>query len=101
MILEIANGPITKEADEILERKEVIISPDALTNAGGVMVSYFEWYQNLHDEKWNEEDVNQKLKEKMTKAFNEVWIISQEYKSSLRMSAIILAIRRIKEASKL
>lgn len=95
IILELANGPITRDADEILDEKEVLVVPDVLANSGGVTVSYFEWYQNMHSEKWNLEQVRQKLKEKMEKAFEEVWNISKEKKISLRMAAYVCALNRL------
>jgi len=101
LILEIANGPITKGADRILEERGIIVGPDVLANAGGVVVSYFEWLQNINNEKWTKEDVNKKLKDIMTKAFNEVWEISEKYKISLRMSAFISALKRLEKSIKL
>ena len=101
LILEIANGPITKGADRVLEEREIVVCPDVLTNAGGVVVSYFEWLQNINNEKWTAEDVNQKLKDIMTKAFNEVWEISKEKEISLRMSAFVSALKRLEKSIKL
>ena len=101
LVLEIANSPITKDADEILEKKNIIVAPDILTNAGGVMVSYFEWLQNINDQKWTEEEVNKRLKEKMIKSFDEVWSISKEHEVGLRMSAFISAIQRLEKSIKL
>ncbi len=98
-ILELANGPTTKEADKILMEKGVVVVPDVLANAGGVTVSYFEWYQNMNNEIWTLEDVRQKLKEKMDKAFDEVWSISEDKKISLRWASYALALNRL--ASKL
>lgn len=100
LIVEIANGPISKDADEILEKKEIIVSPDVLTNAGGVVVSYFEWLQNMNNEKWTEKEVFEKLEKIMNRAFDEVWNISKEYNIDLRMSAFILAIERLGKAIK-
>ncbi|MHA1697073.1 MAG: Glu/Leu/Phe/Val family dehydrogenase, partial [Candidatus Helarchaeota archaeon] len=100
-ILEIANGPITKGADRILEEGEMVVCPDVLTNAGGVVVSYFEWLQNINDEKWKLEKINQKLKDKMSQAFQEVWDVKVKYQVSLRMSAFILALQRLEKSIKL
>lgn len=97
VILEMANGPITAEADEILNKKGVVIVPDVLANSGGVTVSYFEWYQNMNNESWSLEEVNKKLQEKMTTAFAVVWKIYQEKKVNLRTAAYILALQRLKE----
>ncbi len=101
VILEIANGPIDKDADQILEKNNIVVAPDILTNAGGVVVSYFEWYQNMNNEQWTLEEVNEKLKEKMNQAFSEVWQISKEYQTSLRISAFISALKRLEESIKL
>lgn len=98
-ILELANGPTTKEADKILTEKGVVVVPDVLANSGGVTVSYFEWYQNMHNESWALEDVRHKLKEKMDNAFAEVWSISEDKKISLRWASYVLALNRL--ASKL
>ena len=101
IVFEMANGPTTAEADEILNKRGIIVVPDVLANSGGVTVSYFEWYQNMHQEKWGLEKVNQKLKEKMEKAFEEVWKIHEEKKVSLRMAAYILALKRLSEKAKM
>jgi glutamate dehydrogenase (NADP+) len=101
LVLEVANSPITKDADEILEKKGIIVLPDILTNAGGVVVSYFEWFQNTNDEKWELDKINQELKEIMNKAFNEVWDISEKHQTSLRMSAFISALQRLEKSIKL
>lgn len=95
VILEMANGPTAPEADEILHKKGITVVPDVLANSGGVSVSYFEWDQNLKGEKWSEEDVNKKLKEKMESSFDAVWKTSVEKKCDLRTAAFIVAIERI------
>ncbi len=94
-IVELANGPTTPEADEVLNAKKVIIVPDVLANAGGVTVSCFEWQQNVRDEHWSEEKVLKKLRTSMVKAFNDVWDTSVQYKVPLRKAAFIRAIERI------
>ncbi len=95
IVFEMANGTTTPEADEIFNKKGIIVVPDVLANSGGVTVSYFEWYQNIHGEKWPLEKVNEKLKEKMEKAFEEVWKIHKDKKVTLRVAAYILALQRL------
>lgn len=94
-ILELANGPTTLEADEILENKGVIVVPDVLANAGGVTVSYFEWYQNMHNEEWELSRVRKELKDKMVKAFDGVWSIKEEKEIGMRTAAYISAVNRL------
>lgn len=95
IILEMANGPTDFEADKILTNKGVVIIPDILANSGGVATSFFEWFQNINDEKWSKEKVLNKLKVKMEKAVEDVLEVSRKYKSSLREAAYILALQRI------
>lgn len=100
MIVEVANGPVTPEADEILNKKNILVVPDVLANAGGVMVSYFEQVQNAYGYYWKEDEVLEKLQEKMSKAFKEVWEEKMRHSTSMRMGAYVLAIRRVAEAMK-
>ncbi|MBL1321342.1 MAG: Glu/Leu/Phe/Val dehydrogenase [Methylophaga sp.] len=97
-IIEIANGPILSEADNILHSKGIKVVPDVLANAGGVTVSYFEWVQNRSGQTWTLEDVQQKLKEKMTAAFEAVWDLAENEKRTLREAAYIKALRKISAA---
>ena len=92
-----ANGPTTTEADEILKKKNVLVIPDILANAGGVAVSYYEWYQNIHNESWTKEEVFEKLKRKMLKATDTVWETREEYKTTMRNAAYIAALKQFEE----
>ena len=98
-IVEIANGPILFEADNILFKKDIKVVPDVLANAGGVSVSYFEWVQNLSGQSWSLDDVHQKLKDKMTLAFSEAWELAEQRQCSLREAAYINALNKISAAT--
>ncbi|MBI4971077.1 MAG: Glu/Leu/Phe/Val dehydrogenase [Candidatus Omnitrophica bacterium] len=98
LIFEVANGPVTPEADEILERKGIRVVPDILVNAGGVTVSYFEWVQNRAGYYWTLEEVNSRLHQKMTEESQRIWAIHESKNVSLRTAAYIHALRRIEEA---
>ena len=96
-ILELANGPTSPEADTILQSKGVAVVPDILANAGGVVVSYFEWVQNKSGYYWTDKEVDDKLKERICREADSVWNISQELKTDLRTAAYVIALRRISE----
>jgi glutamate dehydrogenase (NAD(P)+) len=98
VILELANGPVSPEADDILNKKGVAIVPDILANAGGVGVSYLEQVQNAYMYYWSEEEVLAKLKEMMIKGFNDVWDAKETNKTSMRKGAYILAVTRVAQA---
>ena len=94
-IVELANGPITKEADQILSEKNIFIVPDILANAGGVIVSYFEWVQNRSGFYWDLEEVYNKLHIKMNKAFLEVYKLAEEFNTDLRTASYICALQKL------
>jgi glutamate dehydrogenase (NADP+) len=97
-IFEIANGPLTSDADTILEEKGVHVFPDILLNAGGVTVSYLEWVQNRSGLYWSLQEVQEKLKKRMVEEMEKTWSIAQEFNVSMRTAAYIHALNRLTEA---
>ena len=100
IILELANGPTTPEADEKLYKKGILVAPDVLVNSGGVIVSYFEWVQNIRHFYWDLEKVNDRLKQQITKAFAAVWAAKEKYNIDMRLAAYIVAIEKLGKALK-
>ena len=101
LIAEVANGPTTPEADEILAKNGKYIIPDFLCNAGGVTVSYFEWVQNIGGYYWGLEEVHERLRAKMTKAFNDVHEMAQKNNVDNRTAAYMVSVQRVAEAMRL
>ena len=100
MVVEGANSPTTPRADEILAAKGIQILPDCMANAGGVVVSYFEWVQNLQHFRWDEREVNDKLGNIMRRAYRNVAMRAKDSEISLRSAAYELGIERVVEASR-
>jgi glutamate dehydrogenase (NAD(P)+) len=99
ILAEAANGPTTIEADRIIrERGDIFIIPDVLANAGGVVVSYFEWVQDLQNFFWNEKEINRRLWEVMTQAFHNVHQFALERKVDMRMAALMVGIDKVARA---
>jgi glutamate dehydrogenase (NAD(P)+) len=98
ILAEGANGPTTVEADAVLKEKDVFVIPDILANAGGVVVSYFEWVQDLQNFFWTEDEVNKKLRDILVKAFHEVLEMSRKQNVDMRLSALMIGIDRVARA---
>jgi glutamate dehydrogenase (NAD(P)+) len=99
MVCEGANGPVTPAADDVLEDRGILVLPDVLANAGGVVVSYFEWVQGLQEYFWKEYEVNAKLNDIVVRAFEETWSTRERFGTSMRMAAYGLAVQRVAEAT--
>ena len=100
-IIEAANGPTSVDADAIIDKKGIVLVPDIFANSGGVIVSYFEWVQNIQELTWELEHVNTMLEEIMRKAFDEVWATKEECGCNLRMEAYVTALRRLVHAQEI
>lgn len=98
IVAEAANGPITFDGDQELRKRDIIVIPDIYTNGGGVTVSFFEWVQNLQNFKWTEEEVNKKLDDCMTNAFQDIWEVHEDTKLPLRTCAFVKALQRVTRA---
>jgi glutamate dehydrogenase (NAD(P)+) len=94
-IVEGANGPTTPEAERVLAKKGIIIIPDILANAGGVVVSYFEWVQSIQSFFWDEDEVNRNLKSVMVKSFSAVWDLAHRENVTMRDAAMMIAVNRV------
>jgi len=99
IVCEGANGPVTLDADQILDDRGILVLPDVLANAGGVVVSYFEWVQGLQEYFWKESEVNAKLNDIITRAFGETWRTHEERTLPMRQAAYALAVGRVAEAT--
>ena len=97
-VIEGANGPTTNEATQMLSDKDVLICPDILANGGGVIVSYFEWVQSLQYYFWTEDEVNARMKQIITGAFDKVWALKQEKKVDMRTAAMASSVKRLERA---
>ena len=97
-MLELANGPTTPSADDILFKKNIPVIPDILANSGGVIVSFFEWKQNLTNEHWNETVVQEKLKEILEREAREIWKRASYLATDMRRGACIVALERLSAA---
>lgn len=98
VLIELANGPLTKDADEILSKSDCLVVPDILANAGGVTVSYFEWCQNISGYYWNLQTVHERLGEIMSKAFNDVYDLMESENIPMRTACYAHALNRLAEA---
>jgi glutamate dehydrogenase (NAD(P)+) len=100
-VVEGANGPTTPDGDAVLADKNVLVVPDILANAGGIIVSYFEWVQDLQFFFWEEVEVRERLQRAITRAYREVCALAEKERASLREAAMLLAVSRVEEATRI
>lgn len=101
LVVEAANGPVTPDADAVLNKKGIVVTPDILSNAGGVLVSYFEWVQNRYGYYWSEKEVEERQEVKMIKAFEDVWNLAKEKNVTVREAAYLISVKKVAEVMKL
>ena len=101
VIIEAANNPTTTEADEILNNNGILLVPDILASSGGVIVSYFEWVQNINQQHWSMIEVNQQLEEKLVSSFKDIWNMKKRNRLSLRDTSLAIGVSRVAEAIKM
>jgi glutamate dehydrogenase (NAD(P)+) len=100
VVVEAANGPTTPQADAIFKDRNLLVVPDILANSGGVTVSYFEWVQDIQSYYWDEDEVNERLRKIMERAYVDVLSLSEERKVTMREAATVLGVTRVAEAHK-
>jgi glutamate dehydrogenase (NAD(P)+) len=98
VIVEAANGPTSPPGDDIFKERGVLVVPDILANSGGVTVSYFEWVQDIQSYYWDEDEVNERLRKIMERAYVDVLTLSQDRKVTMREAATVLGVTRVAEA---
>lgn len=101
LLCEAANGPVTPDADEVLKERGIVLTPDIMTNSGGVLVSYYEWVQNLYGYYWTEKEVEEKQEADMVKASDAIWALRDQYKVTVREAAYMHSVKKVADAMKL